>query len=250
MTGSPPRPRRAAWRAPTGLLLGVAAGVLNLSFVVEPLLPGPARPGATVVSDLSVPGRPWSWAFRTADIASALCLLALCVLTLLMLTRRHHGVMGNAGLAQRAWTAGWVATAVFAVSTVVAAIVTETCAAGVDASCPDSLADAPAPDLVHDVVSSLGSSCGVVAALLLAVAMRQTRWLSRLHAVAFVVAAVTGLAFIALQAQPDDVVSGWVQRVQIVVLSAWFVVVGLTADHVVGRRGAAGADVAHEKMRT
>jgi hypothetical protein len=222
-----------------GLVLGVLACVLNLSFVLEVLLPGPARVGATVVSDLSVPGRPWSWLFRVADAGSGLCLLAVCVL---LLRRRVHG-------APRApWVGATVATAVFAVSTLVAAAVTETCAPASDPACPADVVQASTTDLVHDAVSSVGSTLGVLAALVFAVLLRRTPWLAALHAAAFAAAAASGLAFVAWQAQPQDDLSGWAQRMQIVALSSWFVVLGATADRRTSRAAASPAE-RREKMR-
>lgn len=226
----------------SGLTLGLLACVLNLSFVLESLLPGPARVGATAVSDLSIPGHPWSWLFRVADAGSALCLLALCV-TLWRQRSEPRGRWAGAG-----WVAATWSTATFAVSTLVAALVTETCAPASDPTCPAGIADASTTDLVHDVVSSVGSTLAVTAALTFAIVLRHRRWLATFHAALFVAAASSGLAFVAWQAQPQDAISGWAQRVQIVALSAWFVVLGVTADR--GRRRAASAsERRREKMR-
>jgi hypothetical protein len=226
----------------------VAAALLNLSFVAESLLPGPLRAGSTVVSDLSVPGQPWSWAFRLADAGSALCLLALCLLALRRPSpRRQRAPSRSPAL----WRLGWVATAAFAGSTLVASVVTETCAPATDPSCRDNLAVASSADIVHDAVSSGGTLFGVLAALAFAVVLRRTRWLAALHGTAFAVAASSGLMFVVLQARPDDGVSGWVQRVQILALSAWFVVLGLTASRdgrVSGPPPRGSAESQHEKM--
>lgn len=232
----------ALLRPTSGVALGVLACVLNLSFAVESLLPGPALVGATAVSDLSAPGRPWNWLFRAADVGSGMCLLVLCVV---LLARRPRG---GARSARIAWVAATVATAVFAVSTVVAATVTETCAPPFDPSCPGSMAEASMTDLVHDAVSSVGSTAGVLAVLAFAVLLRRTRWLASLHGAAFAAAAASGLVFVAWQAQPDDDLSGWAQRVQIVALSAWFVLLGLTADRQVPRVSSTTQDH-RERMR-
>jgi hypothetical protein len=217
------------------------ACALNLSFVLEPLLPGSAHVGATVVSDLSAPGRPWSWLFRAADIGSGICLLMLCVV---LVVHRPRTSARSTGIA---WMAATVATSVFAVSTVVAAAVTETCAPAFDPSCPGSVAEASTTDLVHDAVSSVGSTAGVLAALAFAVVLRRTPWLATLHGAAFTAAASSGLLFVAWQAQPDDTLSGWPQRVQILALSAWFVVLGLTADRLAPRVSSSAGDH-REKM--
>ena len=240
--GSSSSRRGAAPFTRSGLVLGLLACLLNLSFTLEVLLPGPARVGATVVSDLSVPTRPWSWLFRATDAGSALCLLALCI----VLLRRRSALRDRTSAA---WTAATLATALFAVSTVVAAIVTETCAPATDRACPTDVTQAPTADLVHDVVSSIGSTLGVLAALVFTVLLRRTRWLSVLHGIAFAAAASSGLVFVAWQAQPHDDLSGWAQRAQIVALSFWFVVLGVTADRVPARAPSA-PDARRERMRT
>lgn len=235
-----------ARRVPTwsGLALGAAAGLLNIGFAAESALPGPAMVGATVVSDLSIPSRPWSWAFRSADALSALCLLALC----LLVTARGRRPAERSRL-RLAWPTAWALTSAFAVSTLVAAVVTETCAPTSDASCPDQLSDASPVDLLHDLVSSAGTVCGILAALLLAVAVRHTRWLSAANLVAAAVACLTGALFVVLQARPEDDLAGWAQRGQIVGLSAWFLVAGLTADRVAGSRAGSAPGRRREKMR-
>ncbi|HET8616970.1 MAG TPA: DUF998 domain-containing protein [Actinomycetales bacterium] len=227
-----------------GAVLGGVAGVLNLGFVAEWALSGPARVGATAVSDLSIPSRPWSWAFRSADAVSALCLLALC-----LLVRARRRRPAERGRFRFAWPAAWTLAAAFATSTLLAAVVTETCAPAYDPGCPERLSDASVVDVVHDVVSSAGTACGILAALLLAVAVRRARRLSASHAVAAALASVTGLVFVALQARPQDDLSGWAQRGQILALSAWFVVAGLTADHIARAGVEEGPGRRHEKMR-
>jgi hypothetical protein len=226
------------------MVLGVAAGLLNIGFAAESALPGPARVGVTVVSDLSIPSRPWSWAFRSADALSALCLLGVC-----LVVRAGRRRPEDASRLRFAWPAAWALAAAFGASTLVASVVTETCAPTSDPSCPDQLGDASAVDLVHDLVSSVGTACGIVAALLLAVAVRRTRWLSALHAAAAVLACAAGLLFVVLQAQPQVDVAGWLQRAQIVALSAWFAVAGLTADQVARSGPASPLGRRHEKMR-
>lgn len=245
--GSPsPREGMSSRRRPDsshgGLVLGVLACTLNLSFVLEALLPGPARVGATVVSDLSVPGRPWSWLFRVADAGSALCLIGVCVLLL----RRRHALRSPA---RAAWISACLATVVFALSTLVAAAVTESCAPALDPACPTGLAQVSTADLVHDAVSSVGSTLAVLAAVVFAVLLRRSRWLAAGHGVAFAAAALSGLVFVGWQAQPQDDLSGWAQRLQIVALSLWFVVLGTTADRRAARATCA-PEGRREKMRT
>jgi Protein of unknown function (DUF998) len=237
--------RRLVLGRPNVVAFATAAAVLNCSFVLESLLPGPARVGATVVSDLSVPGTPWSWVFRAADAGSALCLLVVCIA---LASRRAADEHDGAQVSHGAWVVGWIATTVYAASTLLAAIIAETCAPAVEPSCPDGPAVASLTDIVHDTISSVGSSSGVLACLAFAVALRRTTWLWALHGTAFVVAALSGLCFVALQAGAQDDLSGWVQRVQIVALSAWFVVLGMTADRRRGPPRVAGT-TGHERMR-
>jgi hypothetical protein len=110
------------------------------------------------------------------------------------------------------------------------------------------MAEASTTDLVHDAVSSVGSTAGVLAALTFAVVLGRTRWLAALHGAAFAAAASSGLLFVAWQAQPQDDLSGWAQRVQIIALSAWFVVLGLTADRLAPRASSSAAG-RRERMR-
>lgn len=235
-------PASVVRRPGTGVALGAAAAVLNLSFVFEWLLPGGTNVGGAVVSDLSIRARPWSWAFRGADALSAVCVIVLTGLCLVALRARPHEPRGRP-----LWLAAWTLTAVFAVSTLLAALVTETCARDVAPRCPAGQA-APTADLVHDVISSAGSTAAVLAALAFAVAVRATTRLALAHGLCFVVAAASGLLFVATQARPDDDLSGWVQRVQIIALSAWLVVVGVTADRQ-WLRAASSGRAARERMR-
>jgi Protein of unknown function (DUF998) len=237
--------RRLVLRPPR-VVFGVTAGVLNCSFVLESLLPGPAHVGATVVSDLSVPDRPWSWVFRVADAGSALFVLLICFA---LASRRAASDDDGLQASRTAWNVGWVATTVYAASTLLAAVVAETCAPAFDPSCPDGIAVASVTDVVHDTISSVGSSSGVLACLAFAVALRRTRRFCVLHGTAFAAAALSGLLFVALQAGAQDGISGWVQRVQIVALSAWFVVLGMTADQVRQAPPGVPAETRHERMR-
>lgn len=238
------RLRRLVLRPPK-VVLGVAAGVLNCSFVLESLLPGPAHVGATVVSDLSVPDRPWSWVFRVADAGSALFVLLICVALASRRTASDDGPQAS----RTAWNVGWVATTVYAASTLLAAVVAETCAPAFDPSCPDGLAVTSLTDVVHDTISSVGSSSGVLACLAFAVALRHRRRLCVLHGTAFAAAALSGLLFVTLQVGGHDNLTGWVQRLQIVALSAWFVVLGVTADHARLAPPGEAAETHHERMR-
>ena len=193
------------------MTLGALAGVLNSNFVLESLLPGSA---GRAVSELSVPGQPWSMAFRICDGSSAVLVMVLAA-GLLRAGRRAPGQVAGAWL-----------LLVTGATTLVSALVPLTClatAGPVCASSPPGSA-APLPNLVHDGVSITGTTAAILAAALLAaVSTGRQRWA---HAVAFVAAGGLGLA-LAVGAQGQ--VPAWfgvTQRAQILVLSLWFVVVG------------------------
>jgi hypothetical protein len=210
----PPRP---------GLLLGLLAGLLNVNFLLEWSLRGHTPIATTMVSDLATSGRPWFWAFRLGDAISAALLIVLCLL---------------------AWRAGSTASwrwatallLLFALFTLFAVVFPEQCAGSTDASCPTQLTEQAWADALHDLISSVGTSCGVLACLAFAWTTRGKGLEPIVHLVAGVLAGVLGLVFVVVQQLGVDGWLGWTQRAQIVVLSAWYAAVGWSVD---GRRAAA-----------
>ena len=224
VTIAPPTRRSAG--AGVATTLGLLAGLLNVNFLLELALPHHTPIGSTVVSDLAVGGRPWFWAFRLGDASSALLLLALATLA-------WRG-------GSRLWRAVAVTTGVFALSTLLAVLFPEHCALSVDPTCVASLAEQSWRDTVHDLISTLGTGCGIVAALLAALATQQERPGRRAveaagHLTAFVLGGAMGVAFMLLQSAGGRYGLGWIQRGQIVVLSAWFVWVGRSVSRRPGR---------------
>ena len=207
--------------------LGVAAGVLNVNFALERVLGHPSPIASTVVSDLAVDGHPWSWAYRAGDVGSAVLLVGLCGL----------GWRASRG---RLWRLGVAMLAVFAVTTLLAVVFPEHCPASA-AEC--AAADAGWGDGLHDAISTLGTTCGVLSAAVLAVALRRLpalRAVATLHAAAFVVAGGLGLFFIWAQTTGHVTWLGWPQRAQIVTLSAWYAVVGVSVARMEHLRRADG----------
>lgn len=224
VTAAPPTLRSAG--AGVATTLGLLAGLLNVNFLIELALPHRTPLGSTVVSDLAVGGRPWFWAFRLGDALSAVLLLALCALA-------WRG-------GSRLWRAVAVTTAVFALSTLLAVLFPEHCAVSAAHPCAASLAEQSWRDTVHDLISTLGTACGIVAALLAALATRAARPGRRGvepagHLAAFVLGGAAGLAFMLLQAAGGRHGLGWIQRGQIAVLSAWFAWVGRSVSRRPGR---------------
>ncbi|WP_426565959.1 DUF998 domain-containing protein [Angustibacter sp. McL0619] len=201
----------------TGLWLGVAAGLLNVNFLLELVLTHRSPIMTTMVSDLATSGRELFWAFRAADATSAVLLLVLAVLAWRCCRTRT-------------WRAGTVLLGVFAASTLLAVLFPEHCAMSTDASCPTRLVDQGLDDAVHDLISSVGTSCGVLACLVFAAASRGRRAELVCHLVAGVLAAALGLVFVSTQQAGAVAMLGLTQRAQIVVLSAWYAVVGWSVD--------------------
>lgn len=217
--------RSSSASAPVAWWLGIAAGLLNVNFLLESLV-GHSAPAATVVSDLARSGRPWSWVFRAGDVGSAVLLLALAALA------------WQAGRDRR-WRVGVVLLGLFALSTLLAVVFPEQCAAAA-AACRGG-ADHGGGDLLHDTISTLGTTCGVLSAGALAAALRRRadlRSLAVVHAAVFVLAGALGLGFIWAQTTGHVAWLGWPQRAQIVTLSAWYAAVGLSVARIANLRGA------------
>ena len=218
---------------PRWTMLGALAGVLNANFVLEWLLPGQGDVGRSVVSDLGLASHPWSWVFRLGDALGAVLLLVIG-LALLQSVRRSltWRVAGRrvAGRRVSAWRVGaWLVTG-FAAATLVAALVPLSCAATADSTCAGSPpgASPPLANLLHDGVSIAGTTAGIAAAGVLALATR--RWQSLAHWLAFALAAALGLALVVGAQGEVAEWFGWVQRAQILVLSLWFAAVGRSID--------------------
>ena len=214
-------------------VLGALAGVLNANFALEWLLPGQRDVGRSVVSDLGLASHPWSWVFRLGDALGAVLLLAIG-LALLQSVRRsltwRVAARSVAGRRVSAWRVGaWLVTG-FAAATLVAALVPLSCAATADSTCAGSPpgASPPLANLLHDGVSIAGTTAGIAAAGVLALATR--RWQSLAHWLAFALAAALGLALVVGAQGEVAEWFGWVQRAQILVLSLWFAAVGRSID--------------------
>lgn len=206
---------RRPWR---WALLGALAAVLNANFALEGLLPGPVRIGRRAVSELGVGSAPWSWVFRLGDGSSAAVLLAVAV-GMLRLGRRSL-----------AWRSAARLLVAFAATTLVSAVVPLTCPATASSACTGSPPGTPPPwaNVVHDDVSIVGTTAGIAAAALLALATRRGQRVG--HWLVFVASAGLGVALVVGAQGAVPGWFGWVQRGQILVLSIWFVVVGRSLD--------------------
>jgi hypothetical protein len=200
------------------------AGLLNANFVLDLTSERPASLAASVVSDLSVPGRPDAWAFRLADSASAVLVMGLALALAWRAWRRRRGVLVGAGCC----------LAAFAASTATAAVVTESCARTLVRGC----AEATPADGLHDTVSTLGSGACIGAMVLLAMAARRRPLVSATHLVASLVSAALSAALVVGASVDATAWFGEVQRLQIVVLSVWLALAGRAVDALAGTPGA------------
>jgi hypothetical protein len=127
----------------------------------------------------------------------------------------------------RPWRVATVLLALFAVSTLLAVAFPEHCTVSPGGHCPD--AGTPGwGDLLHDTISTLGTASGIAAAAAYAWATRARARLAALHLAAFVLGGGLGLVFVTAQAAGHTALLGWTQRAQILVLSSWYVVVGVS----------------------
>lgn len=204
------------------IAVGTLAGLLNANFVLERQLPVVRD---LAISGLSVPGQPWSVAFRLGDGVSG-ALVAVLGVALLRGAHRARRLRAAAVLVLATGVTTWVS-----------ALVPLRCVATVSPACAGASPGAAPPlaNLVHDGVSIVGTTAAIIAAALLAAAT--TRGQRVAHAVAFVVSATLGLA---LAVGAPGTVPDWfgaVQRTQVVTLSLWFAALGLTVGALAGRDG-------------
>lgn len=200
---------------------GSVAALLQVGFLLELVLPGPLSVTSSQVSELSAPGQPGAWLFRTFDVLTGLLVLAI--------------------------VPGWwavrrsvaVALACYGVGLAFAALAPASCADSLQPTCLSSRLPGPAltwQDNVHDVgsiVSVLGLLLG--AALAAWALRRPAPARARVIAVCWGVSLVLGAA----ESLEDVLVvhtgRGVLQRIQIVLLSVVLVALSLR-----GRTGVTG----------
>lgn len=213
MTGARTRPARPGWP----LLCGLLAGLLQVNFLLELVLPGSLPVTTSLVSELSAPGQPYAWAYRGGDLASGLLTLELARLL-------ARGWRDRAGLATA------LLVAAYGLGLVVSALV--------PTSCDDRLgrcgghvlltSAAPLGDRVHDLVSIIGGIGVLVACATGALVLRhagQPRRAAVLLGTA-VVAAALGASALAQVSLSLPTGQGVVQRVQVALSSLVVVLLG------------------------
>lgn len=220
------------------MLAGVLAGVLNANFALAAVLPGRSLRGSAI-SDLSAAGQPWSWAFRVGDGASGLLLLVVAVAGLRRCPERE-----GSGV-RAAWRAGLLLVALSAVTTAVSALVPLSCPATATSHCPGAAPGSvpPLANQLHDTVSVAGTTAALLAGgVLVLVTVGATRLG---HLLATLAASGLGVALVvAAGVLPTPGWFGSVQQAQVVVLSAWFAVVGRSVDDSARPGSPAGARAA------
>ena len=127
-------------------LCGLLAGVLQVNFLLELALPGHLPLLTSLVSELSAPGQPFSWVYRSADLVAAVFTVELARLVAVRWSTR----LGRA-------TAGLVAA--YALGLGVAALVPTDCADSLGRCGGHVLLDGGAAwrERAHDLVSIAGA---------------------------------------------------------------------------------------------
>ncbi|MCD2190494.1 DUF998 domain-containing protein [Actinomycetospora soli] len=202
----------------------VAAGVVYSAFLATPLLGARLDPGRSYVSELAALDQPHSAVFRTVD----------AVVGLVVVLAGGHVVRRGRVAAVRG--AG-VALALFGVATLLDVAAPMTCAPSADAPCAAAEASRSALAFgVHEVSSLLANAAAIGAVGLLAVARSRDRGadqpaspLEGTLLVGLALIASSGLVVVLEETVGLglDAVVGWVQRVQVLTLSAVLVTIGL-----------------------
>lgn len=217
--------RRWHW----SVVCGLTAALLQVGFVLELVLPGPLPVTTSQVSELSAPGQPGAWLFRTFDVLTGVLVLAI--------------------------VPGWwtvrrsVATslACYGVGLAFAALAPASCADSLQPTCLSSRLPGPSltwQDNVHDIGSTVSVLGLLVGAGLAAWALRRSSpRRARVVAVGWAFSLVLGAA----ESLEDVLVvhtgRGILQRVQIVLLSVVLVALSL-------RRREAGPPAAQDALAT
>lgn len=206
------------------IVIAVAAAVAYCSFLLDLMITGP-KELAAVVSDLQVPGSATSTLMRLGDVVSALLVLPLLPFVYAGLPRGRKSISVCAF------------TAIFALCTAMAAIITLPCMSG-------EVCTSTAQNIqrwVHDAFSSV-SVLAVFLGSWIVGSVTRDRGPAWLHGAArgtFWVGGVLGTAafgyFLVVDSTSWEV--GVVQRFQLVTIAAWIVCLGIFA----ARHGSAGA---------
>ncbi|WP_018332645.1 DUF998 domain-containing protein [Actinomycetospora chiangmaiensis] len=202
----------------------VAAGVVYSAFLVAPLLDTDLDPGRSYVSELAALDQPHGAAFRVVD----------AVVGIVVVVSGIHVVRGSRLVAVR-WAGG--ALGLFGVATFLDVAAPMACAPSADAACAAAEASRSALAFgVHEVTSVVADAAALVAVALLVTARSADRGADQRASpcegallVGLVLVAAPGLVVVLQETVGlglHDVV-GWVQRVQVLALSAVLVTIGL-----------------------
>lgn len=202
----------------------IAAGVVYSAFLVTPLLGTELDPGRSYVSELAALDQPHGAAFRAVD----------AVVGIVVVVAGVH-VARSSGLAAVRWAG--IALGLFGLATVLDVAAPMTCAPSADAAC--AAAEASRSTLafgVHEVSSVLANGAAIAAVALLATARSRDRPPDRPASpaegallIGLLLVAAPGLVVVLEEGVGLGLhgVIGWVQRVQVLALSAVLVTIGL-----------------------
>jgi uncharacterized protein DUF998 len=182
---------------------GAVAALLNANFLLELIIVTGLPPGRSMVSELSAVGQPDAWAFQVGDGVAGVLAAALA---LTLLRAGMHRLL--------AWCA-----LVFGVTTTLSALLPLPCTIG-------ACAGGTWRVLLHDGPSVVGTTAAVLGSWLL-VRAEERGALRTATVVIALTATLTGALFAFSNLGPALPATGVIQRVQILSLSAWLVLLGL-----------------------
>jgi len=220
------RPERSRFAGTVVLLVGLLAAVSNCAFVFRAMSPSRLDPFNSMISELEVPGQPFSEFFRWSSLLSG---VAAAVFAVGLSRRLPRGALGLAGC---------VALGLFGVAGAIDALIPMDCAPSASAVCLRADLDDPTTWLskAHTWFDVAGTVALLVALWLLGRHLRnRPRWR--------VAAAASGVGFVwlCLGSGVLTVMSVWylpgvglVQRLVVLATSAWLAVLAVAQRRATG----------------
>lgn len=200
------------WVAVVGLLV---AAVAYSSWLVAGWLNPPLHSVESFASELAATDQPWSGLFRGADVLAGAA-----------------AVVAGVGLTRRWPWPVWASVVAFGCLTIVdSGLFPMTCAPSVDAGCAaaEAAGTVPPRHRIHTVTSSLATTAALAGTIV-------TAWLWRTTASRVLCGALIAATLVTLGAIAAERFVGFGQRLQLVLVSAWLLWLGLRLTVGNGRR--------------
>lgn len=200
-----------------GVLI-IVAGVSYSSWILEFVLPLRLNPATSFLSELSTVGKPYRVLFQVADGVTGTPLIVAAVLAWIHWPRQSRLI-----------TTGWVALAVFGVSTIIDAVVPLTCVPKPPHRRCVPPGMVPQLHSIHALTSTIAVNALYVAMVAFTLAAWRCSYLRTLRTwgLAAMLACATGTAWMLIADNlTGDYALGIAQRLEVGAMSLWLVILG------------------------